>query len=50
MLPASENAFSYSGAASLNIVSLEELLDSRCSIVFGSCLIMFGGWFDCTFM
>ena len=29
----------------MNIVSLEELLDSGWSIVFGSCLIMFGGWF-----
>ena len=45
-----EGAFSYSGAVSLNIVSLEKLLDSRCSVVFGSCFIMFGGWFDCTFM
>ena len=39
---ASERAFSYSGAALLNIISIEELLDSRCSTVFGSCLIMFG--------
>ena len=29
----------------MNIDSLEELLDSGWSTVFGSCLIMFGGWF-----
>ena len=45
-----ESAFSCSGVALSTIVPLEELLDSPCSIVFGSCLIMFGGWFGCTFM
>ena len=47
---ASQRAFSYSGAALLNIVSIEELLGSRYSIVFGSCLIMFGEQVDCTLM